>query len=135
MQKNNITLRAARLRRQRRRRRQQGMTLIEIMIVMVIMAMVAVAAGFAIMPSLVRARVRQARIDARTIGQAVTAYQLEFGSECPSVETLVKEDILSRRTNSVDPWGNAFHIECDESEATVVSAGANGQLGDDDDIR
>jgi prepilin-type N-terminal cleavage/methylation domain-containing protein len=112
------------------------MTLIEVMIVMVIMAMVAVAAAFAVMPVLARARVRQATTDVATVRQAATAYQVEIGG-CPSVDDLVREQILSSHTNTVDPWGNAFVIECEDDgrEPGVTSAGPDGEHGNEDDIR
>ncbi|MDH5673596.1 MAG: hypothetical protein OEZ06_15685 [Myxococcales bacterium] len=49
--------------------------------------------------------------------------------------SLLQKEFLSQQTSSVDPWGNAFHIDCEGPEATVLSAADNGQFGDEDDIR
>jgi prepilin-type N-terminal cleavage/methylation domain-containing protein len=125
----------ARRRRARKRNRKHlsGMTLIEVMIVMVIMALVAVAAGFAVMPTLQRARVRQAATDASSIRQMVLAYQIEFG-ECPSIQDLIDKQILSASTATADPWGTPFSIACDDAEPAVISAGPDKPLSTEDDI-
>jgi len=104
------------------------------MVVMVIMALVAVAAGFAVMPAWRRAQIRQAMIDAGTIRQVVVAYQMEVG-DCPeSVDALVREEILSAQTTTVDPWGNAFAIDCQGPEPVVHSAGLDGEHDTADDL-
>ena len=117
----------------RNKRKQSGMTLIELMIVMVIMALVAVAAGFAVMPALQRARIRQATTDANSIRQMVVAYQVEFG-ESPSVQDLLDKQILSSSTTTTDPWGSPFAISCEGSEPSVISAGPDTELNTEDDI-
>lgn len=120
--------------RERSRKHLSGMTLIEVMIVMVIMALVAVAAGFAVMPTYQRARIRQAQTDAAAIRQMVVAYQIEFGG-CPSVQDLVDKQVLSASTTTKDPWGTPFAITCDDAEPSVISAGPDAQLNTEDDIR
>jgi general secretion pathway protein G len=122
-----------RARTRRPRRRREAMTLIEIMIVMVIMALVATAAGFAVTAALDRARKRQARTDATTVQQAAVAYQLEIGG-CPTMDDLVREEILSAQSATTDPWGQPFHIECDGREPTATSPGPDETLGTEDDI-
>jgi general secretion pathway protein G len=120
---------------QRRRRRiaQEAMTLIEIMIVIVIMAMIATAAGFAILPSLQKARVKQAGSDAKTVRSAVEMYLAE-NQDCPTVEQLVSSKILDKGKAVKDPWGHDYSIECTEDGPVVRSAGPDGQTGTDDDI-
>jgi general secretion pathway protein G len=117
----------------RKRKHLEGMTLIELMIVMVIMALVATAAGFAVIPALTNARIRQASTDASTIRQMATAYLVDY-DECPSVEDLLEKRIMSSSTTRTDPWGNAFAIECDGLEPKVTSAGPDEQVGTEDDI-
>ena len=123
--------RMARLRR--RRRAREGMTLIEIMVVMVIMALVATAAGFAIIPQITKARIKQTSADAKAVASAAELYMSEH-DDCPSVESLVSEKILDKDKNVKDAWGNEFTIECDEDGATVSSAGPDEQMGSEDDI-
>jgi len=124
--------RRARLRRTRQKA-QAGMTLIEIMIVMVIMALVATAAGFAIIPQLNKAKVKQTSTDAKAIASAAEMYMAEH-DECPTTEQLVQDKILAKDKNTKDAWGNDFSIDCDEDGATVKSAGPDEQMGSEDDI-
>ena len=116
------------------RRRRQGMTLIEIMVVMVIMALVATAAGFAIVPQITKARIKQTSADAKAIASGAELYLTEH-DDCPTIEELLSEKILDKKKNTQDAWGNAFTIECDEDGATVRSAGPDEQMGTEDDIQ
>ena len=110
------------------------MSLIEVMVALVIMAMVAAATGFAVMQVWRNAQKQQAKIDAATIRQATLAYQMQVG-ECPEgVEALLREQVLSAQTNTADPWGNAFVIDCEGAEPSVRSAGLDGEHGTEDDL-
>ena len=113
---------------------RRGFTLIEIMIVMVIMALVATAAGFAIIPQLNKAKIKQTSADAKAIASASELYMAEHDT-CPSVADLVSDKILAKDKNTQDAWGNDFTIECDEDGATVRSAGPDEQMGSEDDIQ
>jgi general secretion pathway protein G len=117
----------------RKRHAQAGMTLIEIMIVMVIMALIAAGAGFAIVPQLNKARIKNTQADAKAIGQAAIMYMTD-NKDCPSVQKLVDAKILDRKKRTKDAWDNEYTIECDEDGPVVRSAGPDGQMGNDDDI-
>ena len=126
--------RTNRARRARRKRHAQtGMTLIEIMIVMVIMALIAAGAGFAIVPQLNKARIKNTQADAKAIGQAAIMYMTD-NKDCPTVEKLVEAKILDRKKRTKDAWDNEYTIECDEDGPVVRSSGPDGQMGNDDDI-
>lgn len=120
--------------RRRRRRKREGMTLIEIMVVMVIMALVAAAAGYAILPNLKKAKVKQTAGDAKSIASAAELYLTEH-ENCPTVDELVAEKVIAKNKNTKDAWNNAFTIECDEDGVTVKSPGPDGQMGNEDDIQ
>jgi general secretion pathway protein G len=117
----------------RKRRRNAGMTLIEIMIVMVIMALVAGGAAFAIIPQMKKAKVNQTQQDAKKISSAAELYMADH-DDCPSVEKLVEEKILSKKSATKDAWDNEYTIECDDDGAVVKSAGPDEQMGTEDDI-
>lgn len=120
--------------RARRSRKTSGMTLIEIMIVMVIMALVATAAGFAIIPQLNKAKIKQSSTDAKAVAAASEMYMAEH-DDCPSMDQLLSEKIMAKDKNTKDAWGNDFSIECDDDGATVRSAGPDEQMGSEDDIQ
>ena len=117
-----------------RRKNLEAMTLIEVMVVMVIMALVATAAGFAIVPQINKARVKQTSADAKAVASAAELFLTE-NDDCPDVEKLKTEKILDKNKNTKDAWGNDFTIECNEDGATVKSAGPDEQMGTEDDIQ
>ena len=116
--------------------RISGMTLVEIMIVVVIMAMIATGVGAAVIPQMMRARVKQARIDASSIRAAAEQLLLSGDQvECPTVEDLHQAGMLrGRQVQTVDPWGNAFVVSCATDEVGVTSAGSDGAFGTEDDV-
>ena len=123
-------------RRSRRRLSSPGMTLVEIMIVVIIMALIATGVAFAVIPMLGEARETQTSTDMRVIQGAVTLYLVHHGN-CPeSVSALVEDGRLSRSARTTDAWNNEFTIICEgETEPVIVSGGADGQVGTEDDIR
>jgi general secretion pathway protein G len=123
-----------RQRKRANRRSREGMTLIEIMVVMVIMALVATAAGFAILPQLKKAKIKQTSSDAKAIASASELYLSEHDN-CPTTQELLAEKILDKNKNTHDGWGNDFSIECDQDGVTVRSPGPDGQMGTEDDIQ
>lgn len=133
-QTDNLTLRRQQRRKSLRHARAEGMTLIEVMIVMVIMALMAAGAGFMILPNLQKAKVKQTATDAKTISAAAEMYMAEGNGECPTVQQLIDQKILSDKLNTKDAWDNDFQIECNEDGAIVRSAGPDGQFGSEDDI-
>lgn len=118
----------------RRRQRREGMTLIEVMVVMVIMAAMATAAAIAVMRAWNTSRKHDTSTRARTIQGAATAYLLEGGEDCPTVEDLARAQILDPTTEHTDGWGRAFTIECEETTVHVRSPGPDSTLGTEDDI-
>ena len=137
MQKDLRKLNARRRRQDRAaRRRRQGMTLVEIMIVVIIMALIATAVGVAVLPQLQRARVDSTRADAQQVSSAAVLYLgQEPGADCPSVSDLVEAGVVDRTRRTTDAWDHEFVIECEGDDIYVLSAGPDGQMGTEDDIR
>jgi len=124
------TLRARRLRRQR----QQGMTLIEIMIVLVIIGMIAGAVGFAVLPQLAKAKIKTTRTAAKAVSGAAEIWIADHGG-CPTVSDLIEDKILNTNQTTKDAWDHDFSIDCDGDGPVASSAGPDGQMGNDDDVR
>ena len=120
-------------RRGRRSRRNSGMTLVEIMAVLVIIAMVAGAVGFAVLPTIQKARIKSTRNDAKAITSAAVLYMSDTDG-CPTVQDLLTERILDKNKNTKDAWDNDFTIECDEDGPVAISAGPDKAMGTEDDI-
>jgi len=119
----------------RAHRRRAGMTLMEIMIVLVLVGMLATGIGVALMPQLERGRVRDTEKSVQIVRSAVQMYRLDSPRACPDMRTLVNEGFVDSSKSTVDAWGNEFVIQCDRNEVSVISPGADGQLGTEDDIR
>jgi general secretion pathway protein G len=111
------------------------MTLVEIMIVVIIMALIATAVGLAVLPALGDSRIRQTRSDAATMQAAVIAYLATGADGCPSSSDLAAAGILNASTRARDAWDHDFVIECEGDRVFVSSAGPDGQLGTEDDVR
>jgi type II secretory pathway pseudopilin PulG len=108
------------------------MTLVEIMIVVIVMALIASGVAFAVVPTLVDARVRQTQSDVVVIQQAASVYMIQHSEECP---TSIEELNLSSSARQIDAWGTPFTIECDPStDPRVISSGPDRRVGTDDDI-
>lgn len=122
-----------RLRRLARRRRE-GMTLIEIMIVVIIMALIATAVGVAVLPQFTKAKIRTAETNVHAIREGVQAYILDGYDGCPTVADLIETREIDETSETTDPWGNDYAIECNGDNVTVTSAGEDGQMGTEDDI-
>ena len=122
------------LRATRNPRRLDGMTLIEIMVVVVLMAMIATAVGVAVYPQFAKAKIKQAKTDTKKIESAVELYFVNGGTNCPTVEALVESGELKKGTNTMDPWGQTYKIECQGDNVTVTSAGPDRNPGSEDDI-
>ncbi len=115
-------------------RRVQGMTLIEIMIVVVIMAMVAAGVGFAVLPSLEKAKIQNTEAALEAVRSAVSLYIATNNTECATVEELIADKILDKSKATTDSWDRPFRIQCDGTEVTVDSAGPDGEFDTEDDV-
>lgn len=126
----------ARMARRIRRRSREGMTLVEIMIVVIIMALIAGGVAAAVLPQLARARITQTRSDALSVQSAAVMYLAqEPGADCPTVDELVETSMLDRSRRVKDAWDRDFVIECEGNDILVSSAGPDGQMGTEDDVR
>lgn len=123
------------LQRRKKNRYQEGMTLVELMIVVIIMALIATAVGVAVLPQITKARIKSTKSDAQQIRSGVTLWIGENPGKCPSVEDLVQDGVLDRSKRTTDAWDQDFTVQCDGDEILVVSAGPDGQMGTEDDIR
>lgn len=110
------------------------MTLVEMMIVVVIMALLATGVAVLVMPLLVDAQVKQAGTDASAIRTAAAIWRMRGSSDCPSVDDLIDDHLLSRETRSRDPWDQPFVVTCEPDSVHVVSAGPDRRLGTEDDV-
>ena len=118
-----------------RRAATRGVTLFEVLIVVAILAMVAGGVAVFALPRFKEAQIKTAKSGAQTIRQAVMQWQLtNSDSSCPTVSQLVQEKFLDPGTDTKDPWGQAYDIDCSDDDVRVSSSGPDKSKGGKDDI-
>ena len=112
-----------------RHKRRRGFSLIELLVVTMIIVMLAGTVGITVFKLYGRAQDRRIKSDMKTIERACGYYRLNSGgSYASSVEGFLEE-------HPRDPWGNNYDISIDGDMVIVISLGADGVAGGDDDNR
>jgi len=123
------------VKRLRRLRRTRGVTLFEVLIVVAILAMVASGVAVFALPRFQDSQKKTAETGARTIRMAVQQWQAANNeTSCPTVSQLIQDKQLDTGTNTNDPWGQAYNLNCSDDEVTVSSTGPDKKKGTKDDI-
>lgn len=123
------------------RQQNAGFTLIEILVVMGIIAMLAVMVA----PNLFNQRAGAMRdvalSEISTLEAALDIYRLDVGEYPDTLEGLIENDTdraswngpYLRREVPLDPWQNEYVYESDGRAFTLISYGADGTSGGEDD--
>jgi len=121
--------------------RQTGFTLIEILVVMAIIAMLAAMVA----PNLFRQQAGAMRdvamSEISTLEAALDIYRLDVGEYPDSLEGLMTNESgraswngpYLRRGVPQDPWQNDYAYDADSRDFTLISYGAHGERGGEDD--
>lgn len=126
----NLQRRLARLRE--RRILARGVTLIEILIVLAIIGLIAGGVAAVAVPQLEKSRISQTKNNLIEIHKQAEMYRADH-SDCPTIGSLQRENLLSKTSDTKDPWGGAYKIVCDD-DLRVMSRGKDGKEGTDDDL-
>lgn len=129
----------------RKIQKQKGFSLIEIMVVLVIIGVIVAGVGGKFLGKADESRVKQVRVDFKTIDKALSLYKLdnykyptsEQGLEAlverPSVDPIPKQwqDGGYLDKLPVDPWGNpyVFITPGESGPYDLYSLGADGRSG------
>lgn len=122
-------------------RRDTGFTLIEILVVMAIIGMLAIMVAPNIFNQQAGARRDAALSQISTLEAALDTYRLDVGEYPDDLEGLMENSSDSaawngpylRRAVPVDPWGNEYVYEATAREFSLISYGADGERGGEDD--
>ena len=126
--------------------KESGFTLIEILVVMAIISMLAIMVA----PNLFRQQAGAMRdvamTEISTLEAALDIYRLDVGEYPDSLDGLMTNDSgraswngpYLRRSVPLDPWDNDYIYDASGRDFTLISYGADGERGgqdDDADIR
>jgi prepilin-type N-terminal cleavage/methylation domain-containing protein len=124
-------------RHRRRRLGSRGFGLLEIVVTVAIIAMISAAITMGIMKIAERQKVALTRSNGETLRGAIKMWRATENDSagCPTVPTLIADGLLDRgKSAKTDAWGQPWIIQCDESDATIVSTGPDQRLHTEDDI-
>ena len=118
-----------------------GFTLIEILVVMAIISMLAIMVA----PNIFNQRAGAMRDGALSqianLEAALDTYRLDVGEYPDSLDGLMTNDSgraswngpYLRRAVPLDPWGNDYVYDANRRDFTLISYGADGERGGEDD--
>ena len=118
-----------------------GFTLIEILVAVAIIGILGAVAVVNVTANIESAKVTAAQESVNNIKGAVTSYYLKYKKYPTDLKDLVKEDsdgvaVLEGGEGALeDQWGSEFKYERKGSKITIISAGPDGEFGNDDDVR
>lgn len=122
---------------------KRGFTLIEILIAVAIVGLMASVAVPSVMKSLNSSRERAAEEAVRNIKSSITTWMIDNKKAKPPTDLKVlvvaegdEEPAMDGGEGAlIDPWGTEFKVEVKGKRFAVVSAGPDGEFGNEDDIR
>ena len=125
----------------KRLQRDDGFTLIEILVVMAIIAMLAVMVAPNLFNQQAGAMRDVARTEISTLEAALDIYRLDVGEYPDTLDGLMEDDTdraswngpYLRRAVPTDPWDNEYVYEGNGREFTLLSYGADGMSGGEED--
>ena len=122
------------------RRTQQGFTIIELLVVMAILGMLAVMVAPNLFKQADSAKRKAALSQISTILSVLDTHRLDVGGYPDSLEGLITntsgrsswEGPYIRKAVPRDPWGNDYVYSMSGNEITLLSYGADGVRGGQD---
>ncbi len=118
-----------------RRALSRGVTLVEILIVLAIVGMIAGGIAVYAVPKFQQAQKDSTRNNLKALHAVAEAWRANHANECPTPQRLKDEKELSVSSDTNDPWGDPYKIQCDDESTTVYSFGPDKKEGTQDDIR
>ena len=117
---------------------KRGFTLVELLVVVAILGILGTIAIQNVTGHIAKTRITAAEAGVRALQEACTTYYIQHKKLPTSLEQLVEGDdpILEGGDGALyDPWDNKYEMETKGKKVVVKSAGENGVMGDEDDIR
>jgi general secretion pathway protein G len=113
----------------------RGVTLVEVLIVVAIMAVISGGVAMFALPALKESRIKAAIMGCQQVREAAGLYQsLDAASDaCPTMQDLVAGKRV-KGTQTDDPWGMPYRIDCATGEIRVFSNGNDRKPQTPDDV-
>ena len=115
-----------------------GFTLMELMIAVAIVGILSAVAVQSLTGNVLEAKEAAAKEGVKALSEACTAYYIRHKKMPTSLDQLVEGDepILANGDEGLyDPWDHKYEMEVKGKRIIIKSAGDDGQMGTDDDIR
>ncbi len=118
-----------------------GFTLVELLVVVAIIGILGTIAIQNVKAHIDKTNETAARATVQSVSEAVTSYYIGKKKMPTSLNQLVEGSdddppVLEGGTGALeDPWGNELKYEIKGKRFVVISAGADGDFGTEDDIR
>jgi len=122
------------------RRLSRGFTLVELMVVIVILGGLIAIVGPNVFKALGESDISRAETQMANFETAINMYYLRHRKLPGSLDELTEEDPRTGEpfidSIPADPWNNAYEYKAlGRKEFQIISAGENGAVGDEDDIK
>ena len=122
---------------------KRGFTLVELLVVVAILGILGAIGMQGVTGHIEKTRKPAAKTGVDTIKGAVTNYLIDKKKSTPPSDLSVlvnadgdQEPFLDGGEGAlVDPWDNEYKIEVKGKRFVIISAGPDGQFGNEDDIR
>jgi len=120
---------------------RSGFTLIEVLLVVVIIGILVAVAVPRFSGRIRQSQENSARMEIKSLGTALNLFEVDNGFFPQNLNELMARPGNAKNWNGpyiddvTDPWGNPYQYTLDTAgNYTLVSGGANGTIGDADDI-
>lgn len=114
-----------------------GFTLVELLVVVAILGILGTIAVQNVIGNIGKARQTAAEQGVQSLHEACTTYYIQHKRLPTSLDQLTEgeEPILESDKGLYDPWDNKYEMETKGKKVIIKSAGEDGVMGTEDDIR
>lgn len=120
---------------------KSGFTLVELLVVVAILGILGTIAIQNVTEHLKTANQTAAQASVKSISEAVTSYYIKNKKLPTNLNQLIEgtddnPPILEGGEGAlIDPWDNEYKFEVHGKRFVIISAGADGEFGNEDDVR